>query len=100
VSLCSCALNRRLTRLLSRAATVSQGERWGRRPRGDDDANSDCTRPDPGGEWSAVAIKRLGLGRLPGDLVIKHKKFVLYFPFTTGLLISAVLTLIFWLANR
>jgi hypothetical protein len=32
-------------------------------------------------------IERLGLGRLPGDLVIEHKNFA-YFPITTGLLIS------------
>jgi hypothetical protein len=40
-------------------------------------------------------IERLGLGRLPGDLVIEHKKFAFYFPFNTGLLISAALTLMF-----
>jgi Protein of unknown function (DUF2905) len=45
-------------------------------------------------------IGRLGLGRLPGDIVIEQKNFVFYFPITTGLLISVVLTLIFWLANR
>ena len=45
-------------------------------------------------------ISRLGLGRLPGDVVIERQNFNFYFPITTGLLISAVLTLIFWLANR
>lgn len=45
-------------------------------------------------------IGRLGLGRLPGNIVIEKKNFVFYFPITTGLLISVVLTLIFWLANR
>ena len=45
-------------------------------------------------------IGRLGPGRLPGDFVIEQKNFVFYFPITTGLLISVVLTLIFWLANR
>jgi hypothetical protein len=45
-------------------------------------------------------IGRLGLGRLPGDIVIEHENFMFYVPITTGLLISAVLTLIFWLANR
>ena len=45
-------------------------------------------------------IGRLGLGRLPGDIVIQRQNFVFYFPITTGLLISVVLTLIFWLANR
>ena len=45
-------------------------------------------------------LGRLELGRLPGDIVIKHENFIFYFPITTGLVISAVLTLIFWLANR
>ncbi len=45
-------------------------------------------------------LGRLGLGRLPGDIVIEQKNFAFYFPLTTGLLISGVLTLIFWLARR
>lgn len=45
-------------------------------------------------------ISRLGLRRLPGDIVIEHKNFAFYFPITTGVLISGVLTLIFWLARR
>jgi Protein of unknown function (DUF2905) len=45
-------------------------------------------------------VGRLWLGRLPGDIAIEHKKFIFYFPITTGLLISAVLTLIFWLVAR
>jgi len=45
-------------------------------------------------------IGRLGLGRLPGDIVIERQNFSFYFPITTGLLISIVLTLIFWFVNR
>ena len=45
-------------------------------------------------------IGRLGLGRLPGDIVIQRQNFIFYFPITTGLLISVVLTLIFWFAKR
>ena len=41
-----------------------------------------------------------GLGRLPGYIVIQRQNFVFYFPITTGLLISVVLTLIFWFAKR
>ena len=44
-------------------------------------------------------IGRLGLGRLPGDIVIQRQNFIFYFPITTGLLISVVLTLIFWFAK-
>lgn len=42
----------------------------------------------------------LKFGRLPGDIVVEHQNFTFYFPITTGLLVSIVLTLIFWLANR
>lgn len=40
------------------------------------------------------------LGRLPGDIVIRGKHSVLYFPLLTCLLISAVLSLVFWFLNR
>lgn len=40
------------------------------------------------------------LGRLPGDIVIKREKFILYFPLMTCLLISAVLSLIFFLISK
>jgi hypothetical protein len=43
---------------------------------------------------------RLGLGRLPGDIVIEREGFRLYVPITTSLLISAVLTLGFWLFRK
>lgn len=43
---------------------------------------------------------KLGLGRLPGDIVIERDNFRLYFPVTTMLLVSAVLTLIIWLFRR
>lgn len=48
--------------------------------------------------WPVIA--KLGLGRLPGDIVIERENFRLYFPITTSLLISAVLSLILWLINR
>jgi hypothetical protein len=37
------------------------------------------------------------LGRLPGDIMIHHGDFRLYFPLTTGILISLILTIIFWI---
>ncbi|HTC31965.1 MAG TPA: DUF2905 domain-containing protein [Bryobacteraceae bacterium] len=40
------------------------------------------------------------LGRLPGDIVIRGKHSVFYFPLVTCVLISAVLSLILWLMNR
>ena len=45
-------------------------------------------------------LTRLGLGRLPGDIVIERDNFRLYIPITTSLLISLVLSLILWLLNR
>ena len=45
-------------------------------------------------------LSRLGLGRLPGDIHIQRDGFQFFFPITTGLLISAVLTLILWLFRR
>jgi hypothetical protein len=45
-------------------------------------------------------LGRIGLGRLPGDIMIEGEKFSFYAPITTGLLISIVLSLILWLLNR
>ena len=44
--------------------------------------------------------EKLGLGRLPGDIVIERDNFRLYIPITTSILISVVLSAIFWLLNR
>jgi hypothetical protein len=40
------------------------------------------------------------LGRLPGDFVIKRENFTFYFPIATSILLSIVLTLLFWLFRR
>ena len=40
-------------------------------------------------------ISKLGLGRLPGDIRIEREGFAFYFPLTTMIIISIVLTLIF-----
>ena len=40
------------------------------------------------------------LGRLPGDIVIRGKNSVFYFPLMTCLLLSAVLSFIMWLIGR
>jgi Protein of unknown function (DUF2905) len=39
----------------------------------------------------------LGLGRLPGDVVYKGKNTTFYFPIVSCLILSVVLTLVFWL---
>jgi len=43
---------------------------------------------------------RYGLGRLPGDIVIDRGNFYFYLPITTAVLISLLLSLLFWLFNR
>ncbi|HEY8214353.1 MAG TPA: DUF2905 domain-containing protein [Methylocystis sp.] len=44
--------------------------------------------------------ERFGLGRLPGDIVVERGNFKFYFPLATSLVLSVVISLIFWLANR
>jgi len=45
-------------------------------------------------------LGRLGLGRLPGDIVVERDNFTLYFPITTAILVSLLLSLILWIINR
>jgi hypothetical protein len=42
----------------------------------------------------------LPLGRLPGDIVIRGKNSVFYFPLATCIVLSVVLSLIFWLLGK
>jgi hypothetical protein len=45
-------------------------------------------------------LSKLGLGRLPGDIVIERENTRIYFPIATSILISLVLSLIFWLFRK
>lgn len=45
-------------------------------------------------------LSRLGLFRLPGDIVVERENFHFYFPITTGILISIVISLILWLLHK
>jgi uncharacterized protein HemY len=45
-------------------------------------------------------LSALPLGRLPGDIVIERENFRLYFPLTTTIIISAVVTVILWLLRH
>ena len=45
-------------------------------------------------------VQKLGLGRLPGDIVIERGNFIVYLPIATSLLISVVLSLILWFLGR
>ena len=45
-------------------------------------------------------LTKLGLGRLPGDILIERDHFRLCVPITTSILVSILLSLILWLLNR
>ncbi len=45
-------------------------------------------------------LQKSGLGRLPGDIVVEQENFRFYFPITTGIIISIVLSLLFWLMRK
>jgi ribose/xylose/arabinose/galactoside ABC-type transport system permease subunit len=45
-------------------------------------------------------VQKLGLGRLPGDIVVEREHFRFYFPLATSILVSVVLTLVLWLLRR
>jgi hypothetical protein len=40
------------------------------------------------------------LGRLPGDISIQRGQWTFYFPLATSIIVSLLLTLVFWLINR
>lgn len=41
-----------------------------------------------------------GLGRLPGDILVKREGFTFYLPITTSILVSVVLSAVLWLLRR
>ena len=43
---------------------------------------------------------RVGLGRLPGDVVIRGERFTFYFPLATCIVLSVVLSLLAWFVQR
>jgi hypothetical protein len=47
-----------------------------------------------------LAGQRLGLGRLPGDIVIERENVRIYIPLMTSLIVSVVLSLLFWFFTR
>lgn len=40
------------------------------------------------------------LGKLPGDIFVKRENFSFFFPLTTCILLSALLSLLLWLFRR
>jgi hypothetical protein len=45
-------------------------------------------------------LGKLPFGRLPGDIVVERENFRFYFPLTTMLIISAVVTIVLWLFRK
>ncbi|MDH3661457.1 MAG: DUF2905 domain-containing protein [Alphaproteobacteria bacterium] len=45
-------------------------------------------------------LTKIGVGRLPGDILIDRGSFRLYLPITTSILVSLALSLLLWLINR
>ncbi len=40
------------------------------------------------------------IGKLPGDIVIERRNFNFYFPITTCIIVSIIMSLIFWLLGK
>ncbi len=47
-----------------------------------------------------MGAQKLGLGRLPGDILIERGTVRFYLPLASSLVVSVVLTAILWLLNR
>ena len=45
-------------------------------------------------------LSRIGLGRLPGDIMVQRGSTSFYFPLATCIIISIVLSVLMWLLNR
>ncbi|MBI3773426.1 MAG: DUF2905 domain-containing protein [Gammaproteobacteria bacterium] len=45
-------------------------------------------------------LQKSGLGRLPGDIVFEKENFRFYFPLTTSIIISIILSILIWLFSR
>lgn len=48
--------------------------------------------------WPLLA--KLGLGSLPGDFKLERKGFTFYFPLTTSIIVSIVISIILWIFRR
>lgn len=45
-------------------------------------------------------ILKLNLGKLPGDIVLRRGNFTFYFPIVTSIILSIIISLIFWLWKK
>jgi hypothetical protein len=52
------------------------------------------------GAFLLIGDKIPWIGRLPGDIMVRKEKFTFYFPLTTSILISLILSLLFVLFRK
>lgn len=45
-------------------------------------------------------LSRLGLGRLPGDIVVQRDNVTFYLPLATCILLSVLFSVVLWIFNR
>jgi len=45
-------------------------------------------------------LQKSGIGRLPGDIFVERDQFRFYFPVTTSIIVSLLVTLFFWLFRK
>jgi hypothetical protein len=45
-------------------------------------------------------LQKMGLGSLPGDIVLKREGFTFYFPLVTSLVVSIVISILVWIFRR
>ncbi|MCZ6718753.1 MAG: DUF2905 domain-containing protein [Gammaproteobacteria bacterium] len=45
-------------------------------------------------------LSKIGLGRLPGNIVIERENFRFYLPLTTGIIVSILVTALMWIMRK
>ena len=45
-------------------------------------------------------ISKIGLGKLPGDIIIEKGNTKIYFPITTSILITLAISLLLWILRK
>lgn len=45
-------------------------------------------------------LGKLGLGRLPGDITIERENFTFNFPLMTSIVVSLVVSILFWIFRK
>jgi hypothetical protein len=45
-------------------------------------------------------LSKLPFGRLPGDIGIEREGYSFYFPLTTGIVLSVIISIIVWILRR